>query len=53
MNAKKSCKMNKCKYYWHRLDHSDNCLYGAKTLGEIGKNSVPTNKIKCAHCKKI
>ena len=52
MNVKKTCKMNKCKYHWPHLDGSDSCLYGTKTVGEIGKNSIPTNKNKCAHCKK-
>ena len=52
MTNKRTCKMNKCRYHYPELNGTDNCTYGAKTLGDFDKYKKPTNKNKCAHCKK-
>lgn len=51
MTNKRTCKMNKCRYHYPQLDGTDDCIYGAKTLGDFDKYKKPTNKSKCARCK--
>ena len=44
--------MNKCRYHYPQLDGTDICAYRVKTLGDFDKYKKPTNKYKCALCKK-